>query len=93
MTDILDDARETLAEITELRSWADTLPGCRRVHFGCLIAAMIREIERLRLTDAERVAVLWAIASLETDPEPDGGQNQEAAGILREMLDRMRNCT
>ena len=49
--------------------------------------------ERLRLTDAERVAVMWAIASLETDPEPDGGQNQEAAGILRVMLDRMQNST
>ena len=49
--------------------------------------------ERLRLTDAERVAVLWAIAALETDPEPDAGQNQEAAGILREMLDRIQNST
>jgi len=45
-------------------------------------------IERLRLTDQERVAVLWAIASLETDPDPDGGQNKEAAGILKQMLDR-----
>jgi len=52
---------------------------------------MIREIERLRLTDQERVAVMWAIASLETDPDPDAGQNREAAGILREMLDRLQN--
>jgi hypothetical protein len=38
------------------------------------------------LTDQERVAVMWAVASLETDPEPDAGQNKEAAEILREML-------
>jgi len=52
-----------------------------------------KEIERLRLTDQERVAVLWAIAALETDPDPDGGQNQEASGILRALLDRMRKST
>ena len=45
------------------------------------------------LTDQERVAALWAIASLETDSDPDGGQNKEAAGILRAMLDRMRKST
>ena len=49
--------------------------------------------ERLRLTDQERVAVLWAIAALETDPEPDAGQKKEAAGILKEMLDRMQKST
>jgi hypothetical protein len=38
------------------------------------------------LTERERVAVMWAISSLETDPEPDAGQNKEAAEILREML-------
>jgi hypothetical protein len=40
------------------------------------------------LTDRERVAVMWAVASLETDPEPDAGQNKEAAEILGEMLMR-----
>jgi hypothetical protein len=38
------------------------------------------------LTDRERVAVMWAVASLETDPETDAGQNKEAAEILGEML-------
>ena len=42
----------------------------------------------LDLTDRERVAVMWAVASLETDPEPDAGQNKEAAEILGEMLMR-----
>jgi hypothetical protein len=41
------------------------------------------------LTDRERVGVLYAIATLETDTTQDGGQNEEAAGILREMLDRI----
>ena len=41
------------------------------------------------LTDRERVAVLWAIATLRTDPTPDGGQDAEAAEILTDMLKRI----
>jgi len=41
------------------------------------------------LTDRERVAVLWAIATLRTDPTPDGGQDAEAAEILTDMLTRI----
>ena len=41
------------------------------------------------LTDRERVAVLWAIATLQTEPTPDGGQDAEAAEILTDMLTRI----
>jgi len=41
------------------------------------------------LTDRERVAVLWAIATLRTDTTPDGGQDAEAAEILTDMLTRI----
>jgi len=34
---------------------------------------------------------LWAIASLQTDPTPDGGQDAEAAEILTEMLARIES--
>jgi hypothetical protein len=44
------------------------------------------EIERLRLTDAERVALYWALATLETEPD---ARNAEAAATLRGLLDRI----
>lgn len=45
------------------------------------------------LTDRERVAVLWAIATLRTDSTPDGGQDAEAAEILTQMLARIASET
>ena len=91
MADVVADAIEWLKELDEReRTHSDE---CHKWHPACLVARLVMQIERLRLTDAERVAVLWAIASLETDPDPDGGQDKEAAGILKEMLDRMQKST
>lgn len=91
MRDIFDDARETLAEITALRHQQTHYAGCRRVHTGCLIAAMIREIERLRLTDAEAEAIESAIKWIEyPDPENENmiyGYKATVA-ILRDVLRR-----
>lgn len=42
------------------------------------------------LTDAERVAVMWAVATLETDATADAGQNAEAAAALCGLLERTR---
>lgn len=44
------------------------------------------------ITDRERVAINWAIATLETG-EPDAGQNAEAAAILSGMLARDADTT
>lgn len=54
-----------------------------------LVDHLYEKIDSLRLTDEERVAVLWGIATLETDATPDAGQNAEAAAILRGLLDRL----
>ena len=86
MTDILDDAREMLAEITERRPLQTHYEGCRRDHAGCLIAAMICEIERLRLTDAERGAIVTALAFLREEAD-EPGVAQDAA-TLRNLLER-----
>jgi len=92
MTDILDDARETLAEITERRPLQTHYDGCRRDHTGCLIAAMIREIERLRLTDAEREAIMGAAGLLNWCDQNgyigDGGLKD--LETLRGLLERMK---
>ena len=40
------------------------------------------------LTDRERVAINWALATLETGA-PDAGQNAEAAAILIKLLERL----
>lgn len=53
------------------------------------LAFLRSEVDRLRLTDAERVAVMWAIATLETDATADAGQNAEAAATLRGLLERL----
>ncbi len=42
-----------------------------------------------RLTDAERVALMWALATLETEAIADAGQNAEAAATLRGLLERI----
>jgi hypothetical protein len=39
------------------------------------------------LTDAERVALYWALATLETEPD---ALNAEAAATLRGLLERMK---
>ena len=69
------------SEIARLQSLAD-----RR---GEIAVDRRREIERLRLTDAERVAILWALATLETEAADDAGQNAEAAATLRGLLERL----
>lgn len=48
------------------------------------------EIERLRLTDAERVAICLALATFDNDETPDAGQNAEAAAVLHGLLERVR---
>lgn len=53
------------------------------------MVAACRERDRLRLTDAERVAILWAIATLETDATAGAGQNAEAAATLCGLLERL----
>ena len=84
MRDILDDAHETLAEITERRPLQTHYDGCRRNHTGCLIAAMIREIERLRLTDFERATIETCAKHFET---------AAASKVLRGLLKRTQNST
>lgn len=98
MSDLLDDARETLAEITALRHQQTHYAGCRRVHTGCLIAAMIREIERLRLTDAEREAIGVAIQCVEAARAQRHPEEEDARDLLwkttcglRGLLNRMQN--
>jgi len=92
MTDILDDARETLAEITERRPLQTHYDGCRRDHTGCLIAAMIREIARLRLTDAEREAIADALEANESEASLFSCEvAAKHAATLRGLLDRTRN--
>ena len=59
-----------------------------RAEDDALLAHLRSEVERLRLTDPERVAVMWAIATLETDAIADAGQNAEAAATLRDLLAR-----
>jgi len=55
-----------------------------------LLAHLRSEVERLRLTDPERVAVMWALATLETEAAAeDAGQNAEAAATLRGLLERL----
>lgn len=88
MTDILDDAREMLAEITDLRRAQTLYDNCRRVHTACLIAEMIREIERLRLADAEREAIVTALAFLREEAD-DPGVAQDIA-TLRGLLERAK---
>ena len=53
------------------------------------LAFLRGEVERLRMTDAERVAILWAMATLETEAADDAGQNAEAAATLRGLLERI----
>jgi len=69
------------SEIARLQSLADKR--------GEIAVDRRREIDRLRLTDAERVAILWALATLETEAADDAGQNAEAAATLRGLLERL----
>ena len=82
MSDILDDAREMLAEITERRPLQTHYEGCRRDHAGCLIAAMICEIERLRLTDAERGAIGVAVQCVEAARAQRHPTEEDARDLL-----------
>ena len=43
----------------------------------------------VQITDRERVAINWALATLDTG-EPDAGQNAEAAAILGNLLERLK---
>ena len=43
----------------------------------------------VQITDRERVAINWALATLETG-EPDVGQNREAAAVLTGLLERLK---
>jgi len=68
---------------------ANILHQLEREEDDALLAHLRSEVERLRLTDPERVAVMWAIATLETDATADAGQNAEAADTLRGLLERL----
>jgi len=73
MTDIIDRLRQEVAWEPEI---------------GSLLQEAADEIGRLRLTDSERVALNWAIATLETGAL-DAGQNAESAGVLSGMVERL----
>jgi len=46
----------------------------------------------VQITDRERVAINWALATLCTG-EPDAGQNREAAAVLTGMLERLSSIS
>lgn len=48
MSDLLTDARETLADISSRRPGQTHYEGCRTEHVGCLLADLVSEVERLR---------------------------------------------
>ena len=80
------------ANLAHLRSEVERLLEAGDRLESQMIAAC-RERDRLRLTDADRVAVMWALATLETEAEDageaaDAGQNAEAAATLRGLLER-----
>lgn len=95
MSDLLTDARETLADISSRRPGQTHYDGCRTAHVGCLLAELIEEVERLRLTASERYAIIAGLRCLErqlwADPENLGGDYrdmQRDAATLRGLLER-----
>ena len=75
--DILADAREWLAaQGDRVQTHGET---CHRWHPACLVARLVREVERLRLTDEELEAVAYYIGT----GGPDG-----VDATLRSLLER-----
>jgi len=81
--DLMDEAANEIERLREaIRRLADQ-DATLAVQGGHVIVTL-----DATLTDRERVALNWAIATLDAG-EPDAGQNAEAAAVLTEMVERL----
>jgi hypothetical protein len=85
--DILADAREWLAaQGDRVQTHGET---CHRWHPACLVARLVREVERLRLTDAEREAIELSAGDYLYRQDP-GGRSQHIRDTLIGVLERTK---
>ena len=92
MSDLLTDARETLADISSRRPGRTHYEGCRTEHVDCLLADLIQEVERLRgyRDEAESEA---AIASLAVQRLRLTDAEREAVALIADAADRYAELT
>lgn len=84
MSDIVSDAKEWL-ERRDNQTLRTHSEHCHHVHVECLVARLVAEVERHRMTEAERVGMEAARDFMRTsrvDLVP------HIAGVLRNYLDR-----
>lgn len=68
----------------------DSVRACRALDRSALLAEAADEIERLRLTDAEREAVEAAARIIDAYDDDMDGFSSGAAATLRGLLERMK---
>ncbi len=85
--DLLADAREWLAtQGDRIQTHSEV---CHRWHPACLVSRLVAEVERLTLTDAEREAIQWAVATLDAEAALGDGEFEAGeAATLRGLLAR-----
>jgi|694.fasta_scaffold02094_57 hypothetical protein len=82
--DLLADAREWLA--TQGDRVQTHSEACHRWHPACLVARLVREVERLRLTDAEYLALAQARDAYAANSDDE--ECVEIAVAIRSLLER-----
>jgi hypothetical protein len=82
----LERIKELEAEIARLRDESYSLRMLNEMHQQCA-ERRLAEIDRLRLTDAERQAVAWAARRLSDDPMLP--RDRSTADTLRGLLERL----
>lgn len=88
MTDILADYREWRSKQKERIGTHSDRCHLWPSHERCMIHRLAKEVERLRLTDAEREAVRYMIAAGKFG-QRDEALTEEHAATLRGLLERL----